>query len=396
MIKKLDTIIIIQPFGKDSGHTSKFSNNLYDFYKKKFKEIILLTYDGLIDYETNKNIIKSSKYLPRIINNLIQFGRKNQILFFGSILSLICQIHAYLLTKKKEQTLLYIADSTIQISIILNLIFRHKFVVHYVHTYKQLVFYLNSQEKVKSKINNIIYNLAVKSSILFLVPQTILEKKHSNFYMGKIIPTKWGIESKKTEIVNKMPKRTINEPYILVFGPNHSSKNYDIIYRLCNNYINSNLIVFAGKLNNKKKNNINKLNIQNNLKVKIINKFFTDNEIEEVFTHALFVILSYSKDFSGTCSIFNFALRYNIPVLVSDSTGLSEIIKEKKLGMIFKADDFDDFMVKYTIFEKNIYRNLKFYSKNMKEYFIEMNKNNNWNYILKKEFIEISNKYEEI
>lgn len=69
-------------------------------------------------------------------------------------------------------------------------------------------------------------------------------------------------------------------------------------------------------------------------------KYIPDNEIVYYYSAADCVVLPYKKIFQS--GVLLMAQSYQVPVIVSDLPGMTEIITDRKNGFVFKSEDSDD------------------------------------------------------
>lgn len=83
---------------------------------------------------------------------------------------------------------------------------------------------------------------------------------------------------------------------------------------------------------------IEKYRLSHNILLDI--KYIPDNEIVYYYSAADCVVLPYKKIFQS--GVLLMAQSYQVPVIVSDLPGMTEIITDRKNGFVFKSEDSDD------------------------------------------------------
>lgn len=378
-----DKMFIIEPHGKSLGHSSIFARVLYKYYKNFVPDVFIITFDGIISRNKETiNIIEVSKYLPKFLSNFINYIYSKKIFLSGSIKTMIVLLYAFRF--KNKDTLLYFADGTLICLLLFSFLSNHKNTVAYIHTFNQIKFLFEINFRRRIIFSTILNKIISKIDCYFLIPKSI--KNRNKFLKSpRFIETDWGIEddsqklSKKTAIQNKN--------YYLLFGSNHHSKNYEIVIK---NFIDSkrkyNLLI-AGKLDTET------IRIAQTIKkIKILNKFIPDKNIPSIFSNARAVILSYRKEFNATCSIFNFAMKYRIPVIASESTGLKYTIINNNLGLVFKSDSSEDLRNKLNLFDGYFKSDIEKLKANIDNYFRMIIDQKGWKKIIENEFNSIKRK----
>lgn len=132
----------------------------------------------------------------------------------------------------------------------------------------------------------------------------------------------------------------------LFFGQIKTVKGLDILlkaYAKLQESVNEKVkLIVAGKVWKTEWNDyeliIEKYKLTHNIRLDI--KYIPDNEIVYYYSAADCVVLPYKKIFQS--GVLLMAQSYQVPVIVSDLPGMTEIITDGKNGFVFKSEDSDD------------------------------------------------------
>lgn len=131
-------------------------------------------------------------------------------------------------------------------------------------------------------------------------------------------------------VINIRPKKSLSRKFVFI-GRLSPEKNLTDIISVFNNHINIELFIYGvGSLENTLK-NIAKDNI----------KFMgsiANNQIEEVFYNTDFLILPSKSETWGL--VVEESLYFGVPVVISESCGAAELIKNNLNGFVFSIGEF--------------------------------------------------------
>ncbi|PWL30933.1 glycosyltransferase family 4 protein [uncultured Roseivirga sp.] len=89
-------------------------------------------------------------------------------------------------------------------------------------------------------------------------------------------------------------------------------------------------------------------------RITLVNRYFTDSEMEEIFSFADFVVIPYKKyhiAFSGPLSL---AVQYSRPVIASDIGEIGAFVKKYNIGHLFECEDWVSFVDETNIALENL------------------------------------------
>jgi glycosyltransferase involved in cell wall biosynthesis len=124
---------------------------------------------------------------------------------------------------------------------------------------------------------------------------------------------------------------------LLSFGALHRGKDVDVVLNAMEAFPNL-ALVHAGQTHGRLRGMKNR---HPGLRVSVIDSFIPEESKPTYFGFASAVILSYTKEFTGTASMLWEACRYRVPVIASDNEQLAELVSRYKLGVTFHAQDAD-------------------------------------------------------
>lgn len=124
-----------------------------------------------------------------------------------------------------------------------------------------------------------------------------------------------------------------NKKAILFFGFIRDYKGLDSLIEAMKNLTDEYLLLIAGEVYGdfkKYENIINKYSLQN--KIKLFIRYIPDNEVPAFFSAADVCVLPYKS--ATQSGITGIAYHFELPLIVSKSGGLKEIIQEDKTGLV--------------------------------------------------------------
>lgn len=201
----------------------------------------------------------------------------------------------------------------------------HEVKLNLIQSVKHYLFRIRKDRNLVFRINNLITNsIHQRNTLAKLYP-----KKNVQFHQmpGLVTP-----QIKKGQSVIKELEGLNN--YMLFFGRIEFYKGIDLLYEA---FINSRelsdtKLVIAGKgeiyfnRNEEKERN-----------VIFLNRFIADEEINDLFSKASFFIMPYR---SATQSAVNsLAYHYGLPVIASDTEGLTDTILNEKTGLLYDKNN---------------------------------------------------------
>jgi glycosyltransferase involved in cell wall biosynthesis len=127
---------------------------------------------------------------------------------------------------------------------------------------------------------------------------------------------------------------------LLHFGLNYIHKDYEVIFRALGDFGDEFSLVFAGKVDPTNEPNIpGQLARRHRLSERtlIFDKYIEDSDKKYYFLAADAIILSYRKDFKGISGVLSDAAPFGLPVIAADVGEIGELVKNNKIGLIFKV-----------------------------------------------------------
>lgn len=138
------------------------------------------------------------------------------------------------------------------------------------------------------------------------------------------------------EIEGIMPEELkSSDDYFMFFGTIEKYKNVYGLLKAYSGYEGSRELVVAG--NGKFSEEEIELLYKLGSKVKVINRFISDEELVYLFEHARCVVLPYIE--ASQSGVLSMAFHFRNPVIVSDLPGLTEFVDDKVNGYIYHQQD---------------------------------------------------------
>ena len=342
--------LIIQPYCDWDGHYYDYINNL------KIKNSIKVYCDN------KKKKIKNSIFIKTLIKNY----RYNFITFILSRLFNYFKVIFFLTFryehKKKVRIIHFLEFEPISILlfIILN-IFRLPDLIITIHSIKPTL--SNSFFK-----NIIIYFQRLLFILVILLlnffPVKIVVHSHNHKQkISKIFKKTIKVFNYPCEIVKKNNLNKIFKRKILFFGIVRDDKG--IIDFVKKNKLEKLILTIAGKVNSK---NMDELIKNKNLKIKIKNKYFNKEELENLFLSHDYLLLPYKKSYAGSAGPMHISLSYGLPIICSNIGIFKDFLKKNKVGVLYRNYKF----------EKDILSINKKKFSQMKNNCISFSKKNTW------------------
>ena len=219
-------------------------------------------------------------------------------------------------------------------------------------------------KKILNSVNIITHTENVKNSL-------------SKFFIrDKYIPViPWGVDSKvlnysKSEARNILGIG-IDKKVFGFFGYILEQKGFDYVLNVWPSLNKDNFLLSVvhsdkpgeeAKITKFLKNNLN----GENFKIKIA--FASENDLAISFCAVDAILLPYKKFFQGESGIMSLACAYNIPLLASDTGKVGQVVKENKLGLVFKPDSESDLKDTIEKFSKLSEENISEMKENIKNY----------------------------
>lgn len=209
-----------------------------------------------------------------------------------------------------------------------------------------------------NKIDRILTKTGLKNASMFLALSKNVEEELKHYAKNKKIyrselPIYDCYKNEEAEEATNLKKEIgINEKnnVILFFGYVRKYKGLDILIKAFPKILEKfpdTFLLIVGEFYDKPDaylHLIDKLNL--NDKVKVINQFVPNEEVEKYYLASDVVVLPYRS--ATQSGILNIAYGFNKPVIVSDVGGLAEFVIEGKTGIIIKPDSPDEIVKGYS------------------------------------------------
>jgi glycosyltransferase involved in cell wall biosynthesis len=230
----------------------------------------------------------------------------------------------------------------------------------------------------------ILKKLLIKKNIKYLFIHSVLNRHMTipkKFLISKKIQSKLCFFSEPKYHLNKnffnIRKAKSNIFKVLYFGNFFYGKGLDLLIESSNGISKNIKILIAG--NGKTVNY--PLKIKKAKNILIINKYFTDQEMYELFKEVDAVVLPYRKTYKyGTSGVMVNSVQAFKPILVPNIYPFAQVVKKYKFGITFSAENVTDLKNKINNLQKLI--NMKYFKKS---YFLKyLDDLNNWDDFIKK------------
>jgi len=191
--------------------------------------------------------------------------------------------------------------------------------------------------------------------------QYIVQDRQTKAYYEKIFPGRLheiplGVEQEQT-ISKQEARAQLGIPQdklvLLVFGVTHTGKRNELVFQAVANNPNT-FLIHAGasyqSLGSFPKDLAAKYHVEE--RSYIDDSFIPDSKKPLYFGAADYVVCSYAKSFSSTSSMLWQAASFNRPVISSNANVLGELVRTYKLGLLFEAEQLEDFERSIQLAEK--------------------------------------------
>lgn len=317
----MDNVIIFT--SNNSGGIAQFALKLAQTISKYNIEVTFMVPENFI-YEKDARYSKISitKYMYTKLNDKTKLN---------NIFKIIIDINP---------SLIIFTDSTIQSLQIAKLIKNRLKQLLVLHDVNPHFTYFNPKQIIKVYIWKRMFKRSINlfRYIIFLSNsnKNKFDKKYIN-YKGNTIVIPLGAHLIKSQNENHITELLLEEEFLLFFG---RLDKYKGIKTLLSAYLldNSNelpKLIIAGKgiLTKCEISLINKLKD----KVIVFNKYISEDEIIQLFTKSIALILPYKE--ASQSGVIPLAYQFKKPVIASDLPGLSEFVENNITGFLFKAND---------------------------------------------------------
>ncbi|MGI9535069.1 MAG: glycosyltransferase [Thermodesulfobacteriota bacterium] len=354
-------LVLVQPFGHREGHYSFETWRLAKTLLEKNLNLKIVSFDGLIDNSDNK--IEGSTFNHHSFAENAGFFNKLMVMGLTRFLSLfnynrlinrwLSIVETYFTLKiandvfgREDEDLIFCFDGELVGFLLYCAITSRKKVIFGRLEHGRTLPSNSIGRKIKRHIENLLCKKAIsKNKIKFIYHVKNLDKSYENTgFLGECIYIPlFGIEQ-SIKVLDKLEARSfLNLPkdktILLVFGIGHPGKNYETIVRVIKNLNSNCCVVFAGS--SLPANDASLLSKKYNCEERtiIFDRYIPKSEHGYFFYSADYLLLSYKKDFVLDSGVLIEAIRYNIPVIASDSAWIGKMVETNGLGKTFSTED---------------------------------------------------------